>query len=126
MISPHVVRRRKKWRAVIVVPDHRSGLAPHLRRKNFYPIVLHSSLNQQTKDTMLPGRTLVTDRPEELADDDVPVLEFSIIDISKVKADEMALADMISRAWTKFHLTTEGCFVLRMRSDGQHQIDFPE
>jgi hypothetical protein len=35
----------------------------------------------------LPGRTLVTDQPEEL-NYDVLVLEFSLIDISKVKADE--------------------------------------
>jgi len=35
-------------------------------------------------------------------------------------------ADMISGAWTKFRLKTEGWFVLRLRQDGQHQIEFPE
>ena len=55
-----------------------------------------------------------------------PVLEFSLIDISKVVADEAALADMISRAWTKLRLKTEGWFVLRMQPDGKHQIEFPE
>jgi hypothetical protein len=58
--------------------------------------------------------------------DEVPVLEFSIIDITNVKADEGALADMISRAWTKFRLKTEGWFVLRLRQDGKHKIEFPE
>ncbi len=69
--------------------------------------------------------TLVTDQPDELYYD-VPVLEFSLIDISKVTADEAALADMISRAWTKLRLKTEGWFVLRMQPDDKHQIEFPE
>ena len=71
------------------------------------------------------GGGLVTDKPEEVAFDDVPVLEFSLIDITEVKADEAAIADMISRAWTKCRLKTEGWFVLRLRQDGKHQIEFP-
>ena len=118
---------RKRCRAVLVVPSYLSDLAPHLRQKNFHPIVLPVGvLDQQRKEWWLPERTLVTDKPEELAFDDVPVLESSLIDISKVKADEAAIADMISRAWTKFRLKTEGWFVLRLRQDGQHQIEFPE
>ena len=118
---------RKRCRAVLVVPSHLSDLAPHLRQKNFHPIVLPVGvLDQQQKELWLPGRTLITDKPEELALDDVPVLEFSLIDISKVKADEAAMADVISRAWTKFRLKTEGWFVLRLRQDGKHQIEFPE
>ena len=74
----------------------------------------------------MSGRTVVTDKPEELAIDDVPALEFSIIDITRVKADEAATADMISRAWTKFRLKTEGWFVLGLRQNGKHQIEFPE
>jgi hypothetical protein len=74
----------------------------------------------------LSGRTLVTDKPDELAIDDVPVLEFSLIDASKVKADEGAIADMISGAWTTFRLKSEGWFVLRLRPNGKHQIEFPE
>ena len=54
------------------------------------------------------------------------MLEFSIIDITNVKADEGALADMISRAWTKFRLKTEGWFLLRLRQDGKHKIEFPK
>jgi hypothetical protein len=69
----------------------------------------------------------VTDKPDELNDDDVPVLEFSLIDISEVKENDAAtIADMISRAWTKFRLNTEGWFILRMEQDGRHQIEFPE
>jgi hypothetical protein len=118
---------RKRSRAVLVVPTHLSNLAPHLRQRNFHPIVLPVAvLNQQQKELWLLGRTLVTDKPEELAFDDVPVLECSVIDITKVKADEAAIADVISRAWTKFRLKTEGWFVLRLRQDGKHQIEFPE
>jgi hypothetical protein len=126
-MKPSFVRMRKRWRAVLVVPNHLYDLAPHLRRKNFYPIVLPASvLDQQQKELLLPHHTLITDKPEEFDVDDVPVLEFSLIDITLVKADEGAIADMISGAWTKFRLKTEGWFVLRLRQDGQHQIEFPE
>ena len=118
---------RKRWRAVLVVPNHLYDLAPHLRGKNFYPIVLPTCvLDQELKGLWLSGRTLITDRPEELAIDDVPVLEFSLIDITRVKADEAAMADMISRAWTTFRLKSEGWFVLRIQPDGKHQIEFPK
>jgi hypothetical protein len=61
--------------------SHLCDLATHLRRKNFYPIVLPAGvLDQQQKELWLPGRMLVTDKPEELAIEDVPVLEFSLID----------------------------------------------
>jgi hypothetical protein len=126
-MKPSFVRMRKRCRAVLVVPSHLCDLAPHLRRKNFYPIVLPAGvLDQQQKELWLSGRTLVTDRPEELTIDDVPALEFSLIDITKIKADEAAMADVISRAWTKFRLKTEGWFVLRLRQNGRHQIEFPE
>jgi hypothetical protein len=52
------------------------------------------------------------------------VLEFSLIDITKVKADEAAIADVISHART-FRLKTEGWFILRVWQDGKHQIEFP-
>jgi hypothetical protein len=126
-MKPSFVRMRKRWRAVLVVPSHLYDLAPHLRHKNFYPIVLPVGvLDQELRGLWLSGRTLVTNRPEELAIDDVPVLEFSLIDITKVKMDEGAIADMISRAWTTFRLKSEGWFVLRLRQNGKHQIEFPE
>lgn len=126
-MKPSLMRMRKKARAVLVVPSHLVNLAPTLRRKNFHPIVLPvGTLDQEHKQWWLPGRTLVTDRVEELDDDEVPILEFSLIDISEVKGNEAALADMISRAWTKFRLKTEGWFVLRLRQNGRHQIEFPE
>jgi hypothetical protein len=128
-MKPSFVRMRKRCRAVLVVPSHLYDLAPHLRQKNFHPIVLPPGvLDQELKWLWLwlSGRTLVTDKPEELAIDDVPVLEFSLIDITLVKADEAAMADVISRAWTQFRLKSEGWFVLRLRQDGKHQIEFPE
>ena len=92
---------RERSRAVLVVPSHLSDLAPYLRRKNFHPIILPAGpLDQQKKEWWLPERTLVTDRPEQLNDDDIAVLEFSVIDISNVKAKQAPLADMISLAWT--------------------------
>jgi hypothetical protein len=108
------------------VPCHLSDLVPHLREKNFKPIVLDGIFDQRQKELCLPERTLVTDKPEDLEIDDVSVLEFSVIDISKVEADDAAMAEMISRAWTQFRLRTEGWFVLRLRQDGKHQIEFPE
>ena len=125
-MKPSFLRMRRKWRAVLVVPSHLSGLAPHLRRKNFHPIVMPTApLSEDQKVWSLAGRTLVTDQPDEL-NYDVPVMEFSLIDITRIEADEAALADMISRAWTKFRLKTEGWFVLRLQPDGKHQIEFPE
>ncbi len=126
-MKPGFPRMRRRWRAVLVVPSHLSDLAASLRRKNCHPIVLPDApLDQAQKDCWLPGRTLVTDQPQELKYD-VPVLEFSLIDISEVKGTEAAaIADMISRAWTKFRLKTEGWFVLLLQQDGQHKIEFPE
>jgi hypothetical protein len=79
---------RKRCRAVLIVPSCLSDLAPHLRRKNFYPTVLPACvLDQELKGLGLSGRTLVTDKPGELAIYDFPVLEFSLIDITLTKAD---------------------------------------
>ncbi len=126
-MKPSFLRMRRRWRAVLVVPSHLSELAASLRYKNFHPIVLPVGLLDQAQmDCWLPGRTLVTDQPDDLKYD-VPVLEFSLIDISGVKGNEAAaIADMISRAWTKFRLKTEGWFVLHLQQDGKHQIEFPE
>jgi hypothetical protein len=108
---------RKKCRSVIVVPSHLSDLSPHLRRKNFRPLILPADpLDKQHKERWLSARTLVTDKPEELEYDNVPVLEFSLIDITQVKADGAALADMISHGWMMFRLKTEGWFILKVNS----------
>jgi hypothetical protein len=56
----------------------------------------------------------------------LPVANPAPIDITKVKAGEGAMAEMISRAWTTFRLKSEGWFVLRIQPDGKHQIEFPE
>ena len=121
------LRSRKRRRAVLVLPIHLADLAPHLKAKNFYVVTLPAdALDEQSMGMWLSARTLVTDQPGELKYD-VPVLEFSVIDISEVKANEAAaLADMISRAWTKLRLKTEGWFVLTLREDGKHEIEFPE
>jgi hypothetical protein len=126
-MKPSFLRMRKRCRGVMVVPNHLSGLAPHLRRKNFHPVILPAfPVDRQQKESWLTGRTLVTDRPDELECDDVPVLEFSLIDTAQVNADDSALADMISRAWTKLGLKTEAWFILRLRKNGRHRIEFPE
>jgi hypothetical protein len=62
------VRMRKRCRAVLVVPSHLYHLTPHLRRKNFYPIVLPAGvLDQQQKELLLPHRTLVNEWGGKLA-----------------------------------------------------------
>jgi hypothetical protein len=126
-MKPRFLRMRRKRRGVLVLPNHLSGLAPDLRRKNFYPIVLPAEpLDQQHKEWWLPGRTLITDKPEELEGDDIPALEFSVIDITKFKGSEATLANIISALWTRSRLKTEGWFVLRLRSNGTHEVEFPE
>jgi hypothetical protein len=71
-IKPSFVRMRKRCRAVLVVPSHQYDLAPLLRRRNFYPIVLPVGvLDQELKRLWLSGRTLVIDRPDEFDADEV-------------------------------------------------------
>jgi hypothetical protein len=43
-----------------------------------------------------------------------------------VTSDDATLADVISRAWTRYRLRSEGWFILRLRQDGDHKIQFPE
>jgi hypothetical protein len=126
-MKPSFIRMRKRRRAVLVLPSHLAELAPHLRRRNFLPIVPRENpADPRHKECLLSHRTLVTDKPEELDPDDVAVFEFSVICIGGIEADAAGLADIISRAWAKFRLKTEGWFVLRLRQDGKHQIEFPE
>jgi hypothetical protein len=125
-MKPSFLRMRRKHRAVLVFPPHLTGLATHLRKRTFLAIVLTAPLDPQTKEWVLPHRTFVTDKPEQSNYDDVPTLECSLIDISKIEADERALADTISRAWTKYRLKTEGWFVLRLQKDGSGKLEFPE
>jgi hypothetical protein len=82
-------------------------------------------LDAERKALLLPHRTLVTRIPQEF-EDDVPVLEYSLIDATGVTSDDATLADMISHAWTKFRLKSEGWFILRLLQDGDHEIQFPE
>ncbi len=77
------------------------------------------ALSEESKQRWLTFRTFVTDHPEVLATDDVPVFEFSVIDTNQVRASDAELAIMISRAWTRFRLKTEGWFVLTLRKDGK-------
>ena len=72
-----------------------AGFAPHLRRKNFCTVVLPAKpLDEQTRGCGCPGarwsRTSLRSWTTRT------LLEFSFIDITEVKADEAALADMIS------------------------------
>ena len=69
--------------------------------------------------------TLVTKTPQEF-EDDVPVMEYLVIDASGMTVDDASLADIISRIWTRFRLKSEGWFILRLRQDDHHKIEFPE
>jgi hypothetical protein len=121
------LRQRKMARGILVLDGSVASLEPHLRRKNFRIITLPVGVvDAEHKALFLPHRTLVTKTPQEF-EDDVPVLEYSIIDATGVMtSDDGLMADVISRAWTKFQLKTEGWFILRLRQDGDHEIQFPE
>jgi hypothetical protein len=120
------LRKRKMARGVLVLNSNLASLESHLRRKNFRIINLPTgAMDAERKALFLSQRTLITKTPEEFKYD-VPVLEFSIIDPSGVTVDDATLADIISRAWTRFRLRSEGCFILRLTQDGDHKTEFPE
>ena len=82
-----------------------ASLAPHLKKKNFHVITLPvGPLDTETKTLFLCHRTLVTRTPQD-CEYDVPVLEYSLIDVSGVTPDDATLAGIISRAWTRFGIT---------------------
>jgi hypothetical protein len=120
------LRKRKMARGVLVLDGSLASLEPDLRRKNFHVInVLSGAMDANRKAMALTNRTLITTTPRDF-EYDVPVLEFSIIDASGVTVDDTTLADIISRAWTRFQLRSEGWFILRLRQDSDHKIEFPE
>jgi hypothetical protein len=120
------LRKRKKTRGVLVLHGNLASLESHLTSKNFHVITLPVGvMDAESKTLVLSQRTLVTKRPHEF-EYDVPVLEFSIIDATGITVDDATLADFISRAWTKFRLRSEGWFILRLRQNGDHKIEFPE
>jgi hypothetical protein len=113
-------------RGVLVLDGNLANLEQSLRRKNFRIITLPMGVvDPEHRALFLSHRTLVTRSPQEF-EDEVSVLEYSIIDATGVTSDDATLADMINQAWTDFRLKTEGWFVLRLRQDGKHQIEFPE
>ena len=120
------LRKRKMARGVLVLDVSLASLEPFLRRKNYHIINLPAgTMDAERKAVFLSHRTLITKVPEEFKYD-VPVLEYSVIDASDVTAGDAALANVISLAWTRFRLKTEGWFILRLRRDGKHTIEFPE
>ena len=120
------LRKRKMTRAVLVLDAGLAGLGPYLRSKNFHVITMPADARDtETKTLFLCHRTLITRTPQEF-EYDVPVLEYSVIDVSGATSDDPALADIISLAWTKLRLKSEGWFILRLRQDGDHKIQFPE
>ena len=120
------LRKRKLARGVLVVESNIANLEPHLKEKNFHIINLPAGvMDAERKALVLADRTLVTKTPQDY-EYEVPVLEFSIIDATGVTVDDATLADFISRAWTRFRLKSEGYFILRLRQDGDHEMEFPE
>jgi hypothetical protein len=120
------LRKRKMTRGVLVLDGGLAGLEFELRHKKFHIINLPvGAMDPERKALFLRHRTLITKTPQEF-EDDVPVLEYSVIDVSRVTSDDVTLADIISRAWTKYRLRSEGWFILRLRQDGHHRIEFPE
>jgi hypothetical protein len=120
------LRKRKMARGVLVLDSSLAGLEPHLKRKNYRIVKLPvGTIDAERKALVLTERTLVTKTPQAY-EDDVPVLEYSVIDASRVTSDDVTLADIISRAWTRYRLRSEGWFILRVRENSDHKIEFPE
>jgi hypothetical protein len=118
------IRKRKMARGVLVLDGNLASLEPHLQRKNFHIINLPAgTMDAERQAVFLSHRTLITNAPEEFRYD-VPVLEYSVIDTSGVNSDDATLANIISLAWTRFRLRSEGWFILRLRQDGHHRIEF--
>jgi hypothetical protein len=81
---------------------------PNLRCKKFQIISLPAgAMDPKRKALVLSGRTLVTKTLQEF-ERDVPVLEYSVIDTSGVTSDDVTMAEIISLAWTRFRLKSEG------------------
>jgi hypothetical protein len=121
-----LLRKRKMARGVLALDGNLASLGPHLIGKKFRVINLPTSvMDAERKALFLTDRTLITKLPQDY-EYEVPVLEFSIIDATGVTVDDATLADFISRAWTRFRLKSEGYFILRLRQDGDHEIEFPE
>jgi hypothetical protein len=121
-----LLRKRKMTRGVLVLDGNLASLGPHLISKKFWVINLPTSvMDAERKALFLTDRTFITKSPQDY-EYEVPVLEFSIIDATGVTVDDATLADFISRAWTRFGLKSEGWFILRLRQNGEHTIDFPE
>jgi hypothetical protein len=113
-------------RGVLVLDGSLAALEPELRRKNFQVITLPMGpVDTDRKAMILTHRTLITTRLQDY-EYEVPVLEFSIIDATGITIDNATLADFISRAWARFRLKSEGYFILRLRQDGDHEIQFPK
>ena len=120
------LRKRKMSRGVLVLDGSLASLEPHLKKKNFHIIHLPAGVMEaERKALVLCQRTLITKTPQQF-EDEVPVLEYSLIDASDVTSDDASLANIISLAWTRFRLKSEGWFILRLRQDGDHRIEFPE
>ena len=120
------LRKRKMARGVLVLDSSLGSLESHLRRKNYQVVNLPVGvMDAERKAVYLTHRTLITKTPKEFSYD-VPVLEYSVIDASDVTSDDATLANLISLAWTRFRLKSEGWFILRLRRDGDHRIEFPE
>jgi hypothetical protein len=116
----------RKRRGVLVLPDHLSLFASDLTRKNFFVIVLPiDGLDRERRERWLTHRTLVTDQPDQLEVDDLPELEFSVIDISQILERDATLADEIGALWTTLALRNDRVFVLRLLPGGKHEIEFP-
>lgn len=121
-----LLRKRSMARAVLVVDENLSSIAPELEKKNFRVIVPSKGTPDETIiDHYLVHRTLVTNNPKDFVVS-VPVAEFSLIDTTAVTKDAKTLASIISDAWMDLSLNSRANFVLHLRTNGKHVLDLPE
>jgi len=110
---------------VLVVDENLFNLAPELEKKRFRVRMFPAGTVDEQIIVNLTGRTLVTNNPKDF-EDEVPVVEFSIIDTTAVSKDGSNLATMISNAWIKYRLNSQANFILRLRPDGKHKLELPQ
>jgi len=124
-ITSELLRKRSLARGVLVVDENLFNLAPELEKKRFRVRMFPAGTVDEQIIVNLTGRTLVTNNPKDF-EDEVPVVEFSIIDTTAVSKDGSNLATMISNAWIKYRLNSQANFILRLRPDGKHKLELPQ
>ena len=111
-------------RGILITDENQLDLVPYLQDKNIRVIVPETEESDLSiKRRLLPKRILVTNNTRHFIAD-APAYEYGIIAIEGLKSkDPATIADIISKAATKFDLWSKRRgFVLKLRDDGKHEF----